>query len=139
MAVLALSWAALSMTLLSILSVFLILVILIQRGRGGGLVSAFGGMGGHSAIGNRGGDVFTKITIGIIAAWVILAGLTGIAVRRENPEGKKFDGAAGVSKFDDSKSAASDNKSAKDATDVPAKTDEKAAEKDKTPESKDRE
>ncbi len=141
MAVLALSWAVFSMTLLSILSVCLILVILIQRGRGGGLVSAFGGMSGQSAFGTRAGDIFTRITIGIIAAWVILAGLTGIAVRSENPEGKKFDGGAqvGTSKFDDGKPAAKDDKSAKDETDAPAKTDEKAAEKEKTPDSKDRE
>jgi preprotein translocase subunit SecG len=78
--------AALAMTLLSLISVCLILVILVQRGRGGGLVSAFGGMSGQSAFGTRAGDIFTKITIGLIAVWVIVAGLTGILVRRQSPK-----------------------------------------------------
>ena len=34
-----------------LLSLFLILIILLQRGKGGGLVGAFGGMGGNSAFG----------------------------------------------------------------------------------------
>ena len=42
---------------------FLMLVILVQRGRGGGLSGAFGGMGGSSAFGAKTGDVFTWITV----------------------------------------------------------------------------
>ena len=44
-------------------SLIMILLVLIQRGRGGGLAGAFGGMGGQSALGVRAGDVFTKITV----------------------------------------------------------------------------
>ena len=55
------------------LSVVLILIILLQRGRGGGLAGAFGGAGGQSALGTRAGDVFTKITIGLAVAWILLA------------------------------------------------------------------
>ncbi|RLS51073.1 MAG: preprotein translocase subunit SecG, partial [Planctomycetota bacterium] len=40
-------------------SLFLILLVLIQRGRGGGLAGAFGGAGGQSAFGTKAGDVFT--------------------------------------------------------------------------------
>src|SRR6188768_3452819 len=58
---------------LGILSVFLVLVILVQRGRGGGLAGAFGGMGGQSAFGTKAGDLFTRVTIGVAALWIVLA------------------------------------------------------------------
>ncbi len=75
------TWAGVSMTLLMLIGVLLILIILLQRGRGGGLVGAFGGMGGQSAFGTKAGDVFTKITIVLAVIWVILAGLSGFALR----------------------------------------------------------
>ncbi len=53
-------------------ALFLILLVLIQRGRGGGLAGALGGMGGQSAFGAKAGDVFTKITIGVAAFWILL-------------------------------------------------------------------
>lgn len=58
--------------LLTITAVFLILLILVQRGRGGGLTGALGGMGGQSAFGAKAGDVFTRITIGTAAVWIVL-------------------------------------------------------------------
>jgi preprotein translocase subunit SecG len=58
--------------LLFLTSVFLILLVLIQRGRGGGLAGAFGGLGGQSAFGTKAGDLFTRITIGVAAFWIIL-------------------------------------------------------------------
>ncbi len=57
---------------LFILSLFLILIVLIQRGKGGGLAGAFGGVGGSSAFGSRAGDAFTRFTIYVAAAWVLL-------------------------------------------------------------------
>src|SRR5262245_52035233 len=48
---------------LLLLGLFLILLILIQRGKGGGLAGAFGGTGGSSAFGSRAGDTFTRVTI----------------------------------------------------------------------------
>ncbi|NNJ24473.1 preprotein translocase subunit SecG [Alienimonas chondri] len=66
-------YAALMMFALAGLSIVLILIILLQRGRGGGLAGAFGGAGGQSALGTRAGDVFTKITIGLAVAWIVLA------------------------------------------------------------------
>ncbi len=71
----------LSMTLLMLVGLFLILIILLQRGRGGGLAGAFGGMGGQSAFGTKAGDVFTKITVVVATIWVALAGLSGFALR----------------------------------------------------------
>jgi preprotein translocase subunit SecG len=62
----------------------LIFVILLQRGRGGGLAGAFGGVGGQSAFGTKAGDVFTRITIGIAIVWVILAVVTGYAMQYES-------------------------------------------------------
>lgn len=61
------------MILLMALSIFLMLVILVQRGRGGGLTGALGGMGGQSAFGTKAGDLFTRITIVVAALWVLLS------------------------------------------------------------------
>lgn len=55
-----------------ILGIFLIFLVLIQRGKGGGLAGAFGGVGGSSPFGSRAGDTFTRITIGVAAAWIIM-------------------------------------------------------------------
>src|SRR3954452_6951778 len=56
--------------LLSSLAIFLFLLVLVQRGRGGGLAGALGGMGGSSAFGAKAGDVFTRITIITAAIWI---------------------------------------------------------------------
>ena len=53
-------------------SIFLILLVLIPGGRGGGLAGALGGMGGQSAFGTKAGDLFTKITIGVATFWILL-------------------------------------------------------------------
>jgi len=58
--------------LLVVTSIFLILLVLIQRGRGGGLAGAFGGLGGQSAFGTKAGDLFTRVTIGAAAVWIVL-------------------------------------------------------------------
>ncbi len=55
-----------------VLSSFLVLLVLVQRGRGGGLTGALGGPGGQSAFGTKAGDLFTRITIGVAAAWILL-------------------------------------------------------------------
>jgi preprotein translocase subunit SecG len=53
-------------------SLFLICLVLIQRGKGGGLVGALGGAGGSSAFGTKAGDVFTKITMFTAIFWILL-------------------------------------------------------------------
>ncbi len=58
--------------LLSLTSLFLICLILIQRGKGGGLAGAFGGAGGSSAFGTKAGDVFTRVTMIAAAVWIAL-------------------------------------------------------------------
>ena len=61
----------------------MIMIILLQVGRGGGLVGALGGMGGQSAFGTRAGDAFTGITIVLTVMWVLLAGFGGITLRAD--------------------------------------------------------
>jgi preprotein translocase subunit SecG len=63
-------------------SVLMIGVILLQRGKGGGLVGALGGMGGSSAFGTKAGDMFTRITVGFFAAWILLAAVLIWTMRR---------------------------------------------------------
>ncbi len=72
--------------LMFLVATFLILLVLVQRGRGGDLSGAFGGMGGQSAFGARAGDTFTYITIWTAAVWIVLciAGVKLLSV----PSGK---------------------------------------------------
>lgn len=55
-----------------IVGLFLILIILLQSGKGGGLAGAFGGAGGQSAFGSRMGDEFTKITLYVALVWFLM-------------------------------------------------------------------
>ena len=70
-----------SQILLLVLGIFLIIIVLLQRGRGGGLAGAFGGMGGQSAFGSKAGDVFTRITIVLAVLWVVVSGGSGFFLR----------------------------------------------------------
>lgn len=84
-------WLALvSMGAFAFLSAMMIIVILLQRGRGGGLAGALGGAGGQSAFGNKAGDLFTWITVYMAAAWILMAIATTFAMRPsskfKNPE-----------------------------------------------------
>jgi preprotein translocase subunit SecG len=65
-------WSNALNLVLILVGLFLILVILIQRGKGGGLIGAFGGAGGSSAFGSKAGDFFTRFTIIVAAIWVLL-------------------------------------------------------------------
>lgn len=71
------------LTLLALTSILMIFIVLLQRGRGGGLAGAFGGLGGQSAFGTKAGDVFTKITVAVAILWVVLAAGCGFAVRAD--------------------------------------------------------
>lgn len=68
-------------------SVLLILTILIQRGRGGGLAGALGGAGGQSAFGTKAGDTFTRITLVMAAFWILLS---AAAIAVLNDSGQKL-------------------------------------------------
>lgn len=77
-------WSYLSVAALTLTCFLLIFIILLQRGRGGGLAGAFGGAGGQSALGTKAGDVFTRITVGLAVFWVLLACLSIYALRSES-------------------------------------------------------
>lgn len=78
------------LTLLLFSGFFLTIVILLQRGRGGGLVGALGGQGGQSAFGTRAGDTFTWITIVTVLVWVVLAALTGASMKSDSKEDTSY-------------------------------------------------
>lgn len=65
--------------LMAVSAALLILLILVQRGRGGGLTGALGGMGGQSAFGTKAGDLFTRVTMIVATVW-ILTSVAAIAV-----------------------------------------------------------
>lgn len=66
------------------MAVILILVVLIQKGRGSGLGGAFGAGGSmNSLLGTKTGDFFTWATIVLVAVFLILAVLLGIMAAGE--------------------------------------------------------
>ncbi len=60
---------------LFIISTFLILLVLVQRGRGGGLTGALGGPGGQSAFGTKAGTSSPRITVVTAAVWIFMCAL----------------------------------------------------------------
>jgi preprotein translocase subunit SecG len=62
----------LTMILFIFVCLFLTLLVLIQKGRGGGLASAFGGAGGNTAFGSKTGDVLTWATSIVFGIFLIL-------------------------------------------------------------------
>lgn len=70
----------------AIAALVLILVVLIQKGRGGGLASAFGGIGG-SLLGTKTGDFLTWFTICLVTVWLILS---VVAVKWYKPQASEF-------------------------------------------------
>ncbi len=67
-------------TFFAIVCVLLIVIVLLQKGRGGGLGAAFGGAG-SSAFGTRVGDVLTLVNVALVALFLILAVVVVYAFR----------------------------------------------------------
>ena len=67
--------------LLLVIGLFMILLVLIQRGKGGGLIGALGGTGGSSPFGSRAGDQFTRLTIYVACVWLFLTMLQVRAIQ----------------------------------------------------------
>jgi preprotein translocase subunit SecG len=67
--------------LLLLVGLFMILLVLIQRGKGGGLIGALGGTGGSSPFGSRAGDQFTRLTIYVACIWLFLTMLQVRAIQ----------------------------------------------------------
>lgn len=89
-------WAAGPLLLLTAL--FLIMLVLVQRGKGGGLAGAFGGLGGQSAFGTKAGDLFTRVTIGVALFWIILcmATISVLGTGEEGPLAEDIGGGGGT-------------------------------------------
>ena len=85
-------------TLIILVSLFLICLILIQRGKGGGLAGAFGGVGGSSAFGTKAGDTFTRITVVTAAVWMLMAMLLVVMTSRRNASTWASDSSSSISK-----------------------------------------
>ncbi len=64
-------WVHLLNTFVLLTGLFMILLVLIQRGKGGGLAGAFGGTGGSSPFRSRAGDAFTRFTLIVAAVWAL--------------------------------------------------------------------
>jgi preprotein translocase subunit SecG len=104
-----------------ILSLFLIGIILIQRGKGGGLAGAFGGAGGSSAFGTKAGDVFTRITVGVAIGWILLLMIMVILTNQYTGSAFGDSPASSVSKEFDSKASKSKATSSSPKSSSPAK------------------
>jgi preprotein translocase subunit SecG len=89
--------------LLAITSLFLICLVLIQRGKGGGLAGAFGGAGGSSAFGTKAGDVFTRVTMIAAGVWIALNMVLVVISNRRTSAWGNTPTASGKSDFAPSK------------------------------------
>jgi preprotein translocase subunit SecG len=78
--------------ILLILGLFLILLVLIQRGKGGGLIGALGGTGGSSPFGSRAGDQFTRLTIYVACIWLVLVMIQVKAIQAATEESRRTGG-----------------------------------------------
>lgn len=72
-----------------LIGLFLMLIVLIQRGKGGGLAGAFGGAGGSSPFGSRAADQFVKITLWVAAVWVLVIMIHVKVVKSESFSSKE--------------------------------------------------
>ena len=114
--------------LLFVTALFLILLVLVQRGRGGGLSGALGGMGGQSAFGTKAGDLFTRVTIVVATIWISLCVLAIVVLNRQattalggSSEGIEYRRGTAVGKTEPGKSApATTDKGAGSAGAAPA-------------------
>jgi preprotein translocase subunit SecG len=81
------NWLAGLLNVVVLLSgLFLILLVLIQRGKGGGLAGAFGGAGGSSPFGSRAGDAFTRLTIYVACVWLAVTLIQVRVIQASRPE-----------------------------------------------------
>ena len=55
-----------------LVAIFMVLLVLVQKGRGGGLGAAFGGAG-SSVLGSKTGDFLTWVTISLVGIWLLLS------------------------------------------------------------------
>ena len=94
--------------LLVVVGFFLTFIVLLQRGRGGGVSGALGGLGGQSAFGTKAGDVFTRITIVVSIIWVVL-NCASIFANRSQSE-SRYSGRVGPAEIEKAPKAGAEGK-----------------------------
>ena len=94
--------------LLVVVGFFLTFIVLLQRGRGGGVSGALGGLGGQSAFGTKAGDVFTRITIVVSVIWVVL-NCASIFANRSQSE-SRYSGRVGPAEIEKAPKAGAEGK-----------------------------
>ncbi|MBA62539.1 MAG: preprotein translocase subunit SecG [Planctomycetaceae bacterium] len=115
--------------ILFLLSLFLIFIIMIQRGKGGGIAGSLTGTA-QSAFGARGGDLLMWWTIGLTGVWISLSGITIFFYSSPMDEAQaEVGGATTQSDGDDNSQAigAVDNLSINDTDAIIEAVDEAAA------------
>ena len=82
------------MTVVAVLFVIccvaLVLIILIQKGRGGGLSAAFGGAMASGILGSKTGDFLTWVTIVLVGVFLTLAVVMAKFYKEPEPDASKF-------------------------------------------------
>lgn len=74
-------------TLIILVSILLVLVVLAQNSKGGGLSSQFGGSGASQIVGvKRTGDILEKITWGLAISLVVLALASSFVIKSERSD-----------------------------------------------------
>jgi len=61
------------MVIFAIVCLALILIVLVQKGRGGGLSAAFGGGMAGGILGSKTGDFLTWVTVGLVCVFLFLS------------------------------------------------------------------
>ena len=84
--------------LLFLLSLFLVFIIMIQRGKGGGIAGSLTGTA-QSAFGARGGDLLMWVTIALTGVWIFLSGIT-IYVYSSPKDSSEAEEEGGVTEID---------------------------------------
>jgi preprotein translocase subunit SecG len=83
----ALTWLKVPLLILFVLSgIVLILIVLIQTTKGGGLAGAFGMGGDASVLGTRAGTFLGKVTAVFAAVFLLLALVYSLVLQSENPQ-----------------------------------------------------
>jgi preprotein translocase subunit SecG len=98
-------------------AILLILLILIQKGKGGGLGAAFGGAGSNSLLGTKTGDFLTWVTIGLTVVFLFV----GVVMAKfYKPVGLKgLEEEAEITAVDTS-TLLEDSEAAEETADIPA-------------------
>ncbi|MBN2210031.1 MAG: preprotein translocase subunit SecG, partial [Sedimentisphaerales bacterium] len=123
-------WAQALAYVLMFISVILILLVLLQKGKGGGLSAAFGGAGGQSAFGSKTGDVFTWTTIVIVAVYLLLTMVLTMTFKPHFTTSRPMDtisSEGATAPTPQEKDAAQSETTEKPANDAPAPVDAPAA------------